>query len=74
MSDNGWAALMSEGFGLAVIRALGPDGRACKWVNLYSESSCLMESKSENGKKKPSTTPRAGIDELNFIGSRRRIA
>eukprot|EP00959_Pyramimonas_sp_CCMP1952_P346116 7249236-Pyramimonas_sp.AAC.1 len=44
-----------------------------KWVNLYSGSSCLMVSKTGGGKK-PSTTPCAGVDELNSTDSRRRIA
>eukprot|EP00959_Pyramimonas_sp_CCMP1952_P048875 1020955-Pyramimonas_sp.AAC.1 len=34
MNDHRWAPLVDEDFGLAVIRALGPDGHAFKWVNL----------------------------------------
>eukprot|EP00959_Pyramimonas_sp_CCMP1952_P068275 1424936-Pyramimonas_sp.AAC.1 len=69
MSDNAWAPIVDDDVGLSVIRAFGPDGHAFKWANQYSDSSCLMVSKSASGKK--TTTPCAGIDELNSAEARR---
>ena len=57
--DNGWASLAGEDFGLAVIHAFGPDGFCFKYTNVYTDSTCVMPSKS--GAKNSQSTSFKGI-------------
>eukprot|EP00959_Pyramimonas_sp_CCMP1952_P218837 4575891-Pyramimonas_sp.AAC.1 len=70
-SDSGWVFLVQRDFGFSVIRALGPDGNAMVWVNLHSDSSCIMQCKS--GKLREKKSPCQGVGDMNDPRLRKQI-
>eukprot|EP00959_Pyramimonas_sp_CCMP1952_P223838 4680417-Pyramimonas_sp.AAC.1 len=45
LSDNGWYSFVQEDLGFLLHHAFGPSGRACKWANLCTDSTWIMQPK-----------------------------
>ena len=60
LSPQGWTAMAQEDFGLSLIHAFGPKGKAAKWFAVFSDSSCCVHS----SRRTQANTPFDMVDDL----------